>query len=92
MTLIEALTLVMSPGEDVGYSELLRWLNRQAPSFSTAGFGVAIGPLAFRGYTGGWRGSEFVTYRVPYFDRELAGDWTEGELRIVRREAEDEDA
>lgn len=82
-SLIECLAQVMAPGENIGYTELLVRLKKAG--IDTAGIGVKLEPLAYKGWSGQWRGCEFVTYRVPYFDREAEGDWADGELRIVRR-------
>lgn len=85
--LFDALRAIIPPGGDIGYAALLEALKAQG--FDTSGIGVKLDPLHFRDYRGEWRGSEFIVYRVPTFDREVAGDWTEGELRVKRQEAPD---
>lgn len=89
-SLLDALRAIIPAGEDIGYAPLLESL--KAAGCDTRGIGMDLDHLAFRGYRGDWRGSEFVTYRVPFFDRENEGDWTEGELRIVRRELAEPDS
>ena len=81
--LFEHMTAIIAPGDDIGYAALLNAL--RIAGYDTAGIGMKLDPLTFRDYRAEWSGSEFVTYRVPTFDTEVVGDWTEGELRIVRR-------
>ncbi len=81
--LLEALRKAIEPGQAVGYVDLLERLKAQG--YDTAGIGVDLARLQFRSLPHEWRGSEFVTYRVPVFDQ---GAWTDGELRIVRAEDE----
>jgi hypothetical protein len=82
---LDDLLAVVEPGETVAYADIPARLSRLGrPS---AGIGVVCQEIAFRGYTQAWRGSEIVSWREPYFDREVEGDWTEGTMYVTRREA-----
>jgi hypothetical protein len=85
---LEDLIAVVDPGETVMYGDIparLRALGRP-----TDGIGGVVESVAFRGYTGAWRGSEVISWREPYFDTEVEGDWTEGTMYVTRRGAPDD--
>lgn len=80
----EALLACIAPGERVEYVEAIARL--QERGVSTAGIGLTVSALAFRGTPDLWRNSEIVSYREPFFDHENEGNWTEGTLWVVRAE------